>query len=195
MSPSRAARPSSDRALDPASGQRTQADSPCAAPVTPASRTRAQRPRSPTAASTSSPCTCEAVSVLATERDACSLRGSQNGVAPGRTAPDPRDLRPPSLRSKRVFILGPSHHVYLDGCALSKCKQYETPLGNLPLDLDSASVPSLRGHLPSGVLTGSARSGAQRSPSSERRASSRRWTSRRTRTSTGACRARPPSAE
>ncbi|PWN52338.1 UPF0103-domain-containing protein [Violaceomyces palustris] len=35
---------------------------------------------------------------------------------------------------KRVFILGPSHHVYLDGCALSKCDEYETPLGNLKLD-------------------------------------------------------------
>ncbi|KAJ7706128.1 MEMO1 family [Mycena rosella] len=38
---------------------------------------------------------------------------------------------------KRVFVLGPSHHVYLDGCALSGCKQYATPLGNLPLDLDT----------------------------------------------------------
>jgi len=38
---------------------------------------------------------------------------------------------------KRVFILGPSHHVYLDGCALSKCKEYETPIGNLPLDLET----------------------------------------------------------
>ncbi|BGP42609.1 hypothetical protein JCM10450v2_006714 [Rhodotorula kratochvilovae] len=38
---------------------------------------------------------------------------------------------------KRVFVLGPSHHLYLDGCALSKCKQYETPVGNLPLDLDT----------------------------------------------------------
>ncbi|GAA5822378.1 hypothetical protein JCM3770_002370 [Rhodotorula araucariae] len=38
---------------------------------------------------------------------------------------------------KRVFVLGPSHHVYLDGCALSKCKEYETPVGNLPLDLDT----------------------------------------------------------
>jgi len=35
---------------------------------------------------------------------------------------------------KRVFILGPSHHVYLDGCALSKCIEYATPLGSLPLD-------------------------------------------------------------
>ncbi|KAJ7492571.1 MEMO1 family [Mycena latifolia] len=38
---------------------------------------------------------------------------------------------------KCVFVLGPSHHVYLDGCALSGCKQYATPLGNLPLDLDT----------------------------------------------------------
>ncbi|PWY99392.1 UPF0103-domain-containing protein [Testicularia cyperi] len=35
---------------------------------------------------------------------------------------------------KRIFILGPSHHVYLDGCALSQCDEYETPLGNLELD-------------------------------------------------------------
>ncbi|KAI9323860.1 MEMO1 family [Dichotomocladium elegans] len=34
----------------------------------------------------------------------------------------------------RVFILGPSHHVYLDGCALSLCDTYETPLGDLTLD-------------------------------------------------------------
>jgi predicted class III extradiol MEMO1 family dioxygenase len=41
------------------------------------------------------------------------------------------------VRRKRVFILGPSHHLYLEGCALSKCKEYETPIGNLPLDLNS----------------------------------------------------------
>lgn len=35
---------------------------------------------------------------------------------------------------RRVFILGPSHHFYLDGCALSRCDAYETPLGDLPLD-------------------------------------------------------------
>ena len=39
--------------------------------------------------------------------------------------------------SKRVFILGPSHHVYLDGCALSRCTEYATPLGSLPLDRPS----------------------------------------------------------
>ncbi|BGP19113.1 hypothetical protein JCM10213_008040 [Rhodosporidiobolus nylandii] len=35
---------------------------------------------------------------------------------------------------KRVFVLGPSHHYYLDGCALSQCDKYETPIGDLPLD-------------------------------------------------------------
>ncbi|KAJ3041079.1 hypothetical protein HDV00_009979 [Rhizophlyctis rosea] len=37
---------------------------------------------------------------------------------------------------ERVFILGPSHHAYLDGCALSQCDEYETPIGNLKLDVD-----------------------------------------------------------
>lgn len=39
-----------------------------------------------------------------------------------------------TLDSKRVFILGPSHHVYLESCALSQCDSYETPLGDLVLD-------------------------------------------------------------
>ncbi|GAA5913411.1 hypothetical protein JCM5296_000905 [Sporobolomyces johnsonii] len=38
---------------------------------------------------------------------------------------------------KRVFVLGPSHHVYLDGCALSQCTTYSTPVGDLPLDLET----------------------------------------------------------
>ena len=41
--------------------------------------------------------------------------------------------------SKRIFILGPSHHYYLQGCALSKCTEYETPVGNLPIDVKSKS--------------------------------------------------------
>ncbi|KAH8924949.1 UPF0103-domain-containing protein [Atractiella rhizophila] len=36
---------------------------------------------------------------------------------------------------KRIFILGPSHHVYIPGCALSACSSYATPIGDLPLDL------------------------------------------------------------
>ncbi|KIY50602.1 UPF0103-domain-containing protein [Fistulina hepatica ATCC 64428] len=35
---------------------------------------------------------------------------------------------------KRVFVLGPSHHIWIEGCALSPCTEYETPIGNLPLD-------------------------------------------------------------
>ncbi|KAF8078578.1 MEMO1 family [Lyophyllum atratum] len=38
---------------------------------------------------------------------------------------------------KRVFILGPSHHFYLEGCALSSCKEYDTPIGKLPLDIET----------------------------------------------------------
>ena len=37
-------------------------------------------------------------------------------------------------RFKHVFILGPSHHYYLSGCALSACDTYDTPLGNLIVD-------------------------------------------------------------
>lgn len=35
---------------------------------------------------------------------------------------------------KKIFILGPSHHVYLKGCALSATTFYETPLYNLKID-------------------------------------------------------------
>lgn len=35
---------------------------------------------------------------------------------------------------KRVFILGPSHHFYLTNCALSTCRAYSTPIGELALD-------------------------------------------------------------
>lgn len=34
-----------------------------------------------------------------------------------------------------MFILGPSHHFYLTRCALSQCELYETPLGNLKIDV------------------------------------------------------------
>ncbi|KAJ2781222.1 hypothetical protein GGI15_003280 [Coemansia interrupta] len=37
----------------------------------------------------------------------------------------------------RVFLLGPSHHVYLSNkCALSKCSKYATPLGNVRVNLE-----------------------------------------------------------
>jgi AmmeMemoRadiSam system protein B len=34
----------------------------------------------------------------------------------------------------RIFILGPSHHVYLRGCAVTSCSKYLTPLGSLTVD-------------------------------------------------------------
>lgn len=37
-------------------------------------------------------------------------------------------------RRKRVFILGPSHHVRLRGCALTTADKYETPLYDLKID-------------------------------------------------------------
>ncbi|TFY78293.1 hypothetical protein EWM64_g5719 [Hericium alpestre] len=40
---------------------------------------------------------------------------------------------------KRVFVLGPSHHVYLDGCALTKYAEYETPIGNLPIEVGTVA--------------------------------------------------------
>ena len=35
---------------------------------------------------------------------------------------------------KRVFVLGPSHHFYLKGCAMSEANLIETPLGHLSVD-------------------------------------------------------------
>lgn len=36
--------------------------------------------------------------------------------------------------SKRIFILGPSHHVHLSGCSLSPASIYQTPLYDLTID-------------------------------------------------------------
>lgn len=38
---------------------------------------------------------------------------------------------------KRVVLLGPSHHIYLSGCGLTKCESFETPLGNISIDKES----------------------------------------------------------
>lgn len=43
------------------------------------------------------------------------------------------------LCSKRVFLLGPSHHHYLNKIALTKCAKYATPLGDIPIDTDGKS--------------------------------------------------------
>lgn len=38
---------------------------------------------------------------------------------------------------KRVFILGPSHHVYFRGANLTQFAKYETPLGDVPVDVET----------------------------------------------------------
>lgn len=44
-------------------------------------------------------------------------------------------------KCKRIFLLGPSHHLYLPNCALTqKCTSYSTPLGPLPLDTSTLST-------------------------------------------------------
>ena len=35
---------------------------------------------------------------------------------------------------KRIFLIGPSHHVHLNMCAVSGCEELETPVGNLKVD-------------------------------------------------------------
>lgn len=40
---------------------------------------------------------------------------------------------------ERVFLLGPSHKVYLKGCALSVSEYYETPIGDIKVDLGGKS--------------------------------------------------------
>lgn len=37
-------------------------------------------------------------------------------------------------KTKRIFLLGPSHHLHLSSSVLSQCSSYATPLGSLPLD-------------------------------------------------------------
>lgn len=37
---------------------------------------------------------------------------------------------------KRIFILGPSHHMYLPGCAITSLTQYQTPFYNLSVDTE-----------------------------------------------------------
>ena len=45
---------------------------------------------------------------------------------------------------KRIFVLGPSHHIHLEHCALPKrgVTVYETPLGDI--ELDQAVLDELR---------------------------------------------------
>ena len=39
------------------------------------------------------------------------------------------------------MLLGPSHHAYIPGLALSPFSEYDTPLGSIPLDTDGEHAP------------------------------------------------------
>lgn len=43
-----------------------------------------------------------------------------------------RHVNPSQVR--RIFVLGPSHHVYMKDCALTRAAVYETPIGDIPID-------------------------------------------------------------
>lgn len=51
-----------------------------------------------------------------------------------------KNINPDSYST--VFLLGPSHHAYLEGCHLPCSQSYDTPLGQLPVDREK--VESLR---------------------------------------------------
>jgi len=46
------------------------------------------------------------------------------------------------INSARIFLIGPSHHVYSRRCYISTADEYSTPLG--PLKIDHALVADLR---------------------------------------------------
>lgn len=65
----------------------------------------------------------------------CSRDRRARRVSPHSAAFPPLSRAPVS---KRVFVLGPSHHWYTKRCAISGAAAYETPVGNLPVDQQSA---------------------------------------------------------
>eukprot|EP00826_Nyctotherus_ovalis_P040618 TRINITY_DN4020_c0_g1_i2.p1 TRINITY_DN4020_c0_g1~~TRINITY_DN4020_c0_g1_i2.p1 ORF type:complete len:297 (-),score=74.56 TRINITY_DN4020_c0_g1_i2:596-1486(-) len=40
---------------------------------------------------------------------------------------------------RRVILMGPSHYVHINYCALTKCTVYETPLGNMEVDTETVN--------------------------------------------------------
>lgn len=61
------------------------------------------------------------------------VRFSGHTAAQAYAALDPAHIR-------RVVLLGPSHHTYLSGCAVSTFAQLETPLGDLRVDISAAAA-------------------------------------------------------
>jgi AmmeMemoRadiSam system protein B len=50
----------------------------------------------------------------------------------------PTQLDPSRIR--RIFLLGPSHHVYLPGCAVTAHATYATPIGDITIDRDTTKM-------------------------------------------------------
>ena len=48
-------------------------------------------------------------------------------------------LRPSAQTIKRVVVIGPAHYVHLVGIAAPKVNAFETPLGQLPVDIETCS--------------------------------------------------------
>lgn len=46
------------------------------------------------------------------------------------------ELSKPDSPIRHILVFHPSHHVYLDGCAISGAQVIETPLGDLPVDVE-----------------------------------------------------------
>ena len=47
---------------------------------------------------------------------------------------------------KRVFILGPSHHVYLRACCTTGCEAYDSPFGPMAVDAAVTAALGATGH-------------------------------------------------
>ncbi|GAL05033.1 predicted dioxygenase [Photobacterium aphoticum] len=48
-----------------------------------------------------------------------------------------RALRQQASRIRKVILIGPSHRFAFKGCALPACHYFETPLGKVPIDIQS----------------------------------------------------------
>ncbi|KAJ1910611.1 hypothetical protein IWQ60_010561 [Tieghemiomyces parasiticus] len=71
----------------------------------------------------------------ATGDDTVPDHGIRAIIAPGQAAAYAyKCLKADSIQ--RVFILGPSHHIYMSDCAVSGHTNYDTPLGTLKLDTE-----------------------------------------------------------
>lgn len=46
----------------------------------------------------------------------------------------------PERSFKRIFVIGTSHHVFLDGASVCNMDEYRTPLGNIPVDTELAGL-------------------------------------------------------